>query len=175
MLSLPARAHLPLYCMEANFSRWQGEGLDEVGIDTATGKVRVKVNPAFYRQLDVENLSGSAAKAKNVLGWEHTYNFKTLVREMVLSDLEKAKAGRLFATSYLDWLVKDGADVKVPGQHSPALTADSSISSDDEAAADRDMPPHTVSPHTASFDVLARKAEELEKLQGVKQANAVSA
>lgn len=80
--------------------------------EVATGKVRVRVNPAFYRQLDVENLSGSAAKAKRVLGWEPQYSFSTLAEEMVLSDLKKAKDGRIFATSWLDWLVEDCTDEK---------------------------------------------------------------
>lgn len=78
--------------------------------EVATGKVRVRINPAFYRQLDVENLSGSAAKANRVLGWEPEYSFKMLVEEMMLSDMEKAKAGRLFASSYLDWLAKDSIE-----------------------------------------------------------------
>ncbi|CEJ92605.1 hypothetical protein VHEMI08246 [[Torrubiella] hemipterigena] len=91
---------------------WSGKGLDEVAKEVATGKVRVRVNPAFYRQLDVENLSGSAAKARRVLGWEPQYNFQTLVEEMVLSDLEKAKAGRIFATSYLDGLVEDDTGIE---------------------------------------------------------------
>ncbi|KAF9775758.1 hypothetical protein IL306_006113 [Fusarium sp. DS 682] len=83
---------------------WSGAGLDEVGIDSASGKVRVKVNPAFYRQLDNQNLLGSAAKAQQVLGWKPKYSFEALVEEMVLSDLEAVKTGRIFSNTNLDWI-----------------------------------------------------------------------
>ncbi len=49
--------------------RWEGSGLEEQGIDEATGKVRVKVNPAWYRPTDVDNLWGDPTKARTVLGW----------------------------------------------------------------------------------------------------------
>lgn len=82
-------------------------GLDEVGTDSASGTVRVKVNPEFYRPLENDNLLGSAAKAKRLLGWEPQYSFKMLVEEMVLSDIQAVKASRIFSTSYLDWLVDE--------------------------------------------------------------------
>jgi len=50
--------------------RWEGEGLDERGYDTATGKALVCVNPDFYRPTDVVDLWGDPAKAKTVLGWD---------------------------------------------------------------------------------------------------------
>ena len=49
--------------------RWEGEGLDEKGYDTATGKMLVCVNPAWFRPTDVDNLWGDPTKAKTVLGW----------------------------------------------------------------------------------------------------------
>ncbi|KAI7763807.1 hypothetical protein LZL87_012705 [Fusarium oxysporum] len=84
---------------------WSGTGLDEVGIDTVSGKTRVKVNPEFYRPLDNQNLLGSATKAKKVLGWKPTYSFEALVEEMVLCDVEAVDTGRIFSNSYLDWVV----------------------------------------------------------------------
>lgn len=79
--------------------------MDEVGVDSVSGKIRVKVNPDFYRPLDNQNLLGSAAKAKRVLGWTPTYTFEALVEEMVLCDIEAVNTGRIFSNSNLDWVV----------------------------------------------------------------------
>jgi GDPmannose 4,6-dehydratase len=81
--------------------------VDEVGVDSASNKVRVKVNPDFYRPLDNQNLLGSAAKAKRVLGWTPTYSFEALVEEMVLCDIEAVNTGRIFSNSNLDWVVSE--------------------------------------------------------------------
>lgn len=62
--------------------RWEGEGLDEVGIDTVSGKTIVKVDPKYFRPAEVETLLGDPSKAKRNLGWNPKYNFKTLVKEM---------------------------------------------------------------------------------------------
>ncbi len=75
----------------------------EVGFDSVTSKVRVRVNAEFYRPLENANLLGSAAKARLVLGWEPEYNLESLVEEMVLSDIEAVKTGKIFANSWLDW------------------------------------------------------------------------
>ena len=61
---------------------WQGEGLDEVGIDTITGKTIVKVNPKYFRPAEVESLLGDATLAREELGWKPKYNFQQLVDEM---------------------------------------------------------------------------------------------
>lgn len=50
--------------------RWEGEGVDEVGKESDTGKIRVKINPKYYRPTEVELLIGDASKAKQKLGWE---------------------------------------------------------------------------------------------------------
>ncbi len=69
---------------------WQGEGMDEKGIDKATGKVLVEVSPDFYRPTDVVNLWGDPTKAKTELGWNPIKtSFKDLVRIMVEHDMEK--------------------------------------------------------------------------------------
>ena len=70
---------------------FQGEGLDEKGIDKATGKVVVEVSPDFYRPTDVVNLWGDPSKAKKELGWNpQTTSFEELVRIMVKHDMHKA-------------------------------------------------------------------------------------
>lgn len=69
---------------------WQGEGMNEKGIDKATGKVLVEVSPDFYRPTDVVNLWGDPTKAKTHLGWNPTKTtFEELVRIMVEHDIQK--------------------------------------------------------------------------------------
>ena len=72
---------------------FKGEGMDEVGVDKATGKVVIQVSPDFYRPTDVVNLWGDPTKAKTVLGWNPTKTtFDRLVKIMVESDMKKAAA-----------------------------------------------------------------------------------
>lgn len=67
-----------------------GEGLEEKGIDKATGKVLIEVSPKFYRPTDVVNLWGDPSKAKQELGWNPTKtSFTELVELMVAHDLKK--------------------------------------------------------------------------------------
>ena len=74
---------------------WQGEGMDEKGIDKATGKVLVEVSPDFYRPTDVVNLLGDPTKAKTELGWDPTStSFEELVKLMVESDMKKVAVER---------------------------------------------------------------------------------
>ncbi len=73
--------------------RWEGEGVDERGIDTATGRVLVEVDPRFFRPADVEQLLGDPTKAREKLGWNPTKTpFTELVRIMVDHDLRKVNA-----------------------------------------------------------------------------------
>ena len=88
---------------------FQGEGLDEKGIDKATGKVVVEVSPDFYRPTDVVNLWGDPSKAKKELGWNpQTTSFEELVRIMVKHDMHKvavenvADALRVNLAEYLE-------------------------------------------------------------------------
>ncbi|MDD3028039.1 MAG: GDP-mannose 4,6-dehydratase [Erysipelotrichaceae bacterium] len=67
---------------------FKGEGVDEVGIDKATGKVVVKVNPKFFRPAEVELLIGDPAKAEKELGWVRHISFDELVERMVKNDLD---------------------------------------------------------------------------------------
>lgn len=67
---------------------WQGEGVEEKGIDAATGKVLVEVSPEFFRPAEVDLLLGDPTKAKTVLGWNpRKTSFEELVRRMVNHDL----------------------------------------------------------------------------------------
>lgn len=70
---------------------WQGEGVDEIGIDKATGKTVVAVNPKFFRPAEVDIILGDPSKAEEKLGWKRKVSFEELVKRMVLSDLEKVK------------------------------------------------------------------------------------
>ena len=91
--------------------RWQGEGVDEVGIvdglvgdldpptnQPALGQVIVRVDPRYFRPTEVETLLGDASKARNVLGWEPRVTFEELVTEMVREDLAIAQREQLCAT-----------------------------------------------------------------------------
>ncbi len=72
---------------------FRGEGMDEKGIDKATGKVLVEISPDFYRPTDVVNLLGDPTKARVELGWNPTKtSFEDLVRIMVEHDMEKTAA-----------------------------------------------------------------------------------
>lgn len=79
---------------------WRGEGVDEVGVDAASGKTVVRIDPAYFRPTEVDLLLGDPSKAKAKLGWSHTTSFSDLVREMMEADLA-AIAGRTPAGSPL--------------------------------------------------------------------------
>ncbi|MDB4990640.1 MAG: GDP-mannose 4,6-dehydratase [Myxococcaceae bacterium] len=70
---------------------WSGRGDDEVGIDTATGKAIIKIDPRYQRPAEVETLLGNATKAREKLGWRARTSFTELVHEMVDADLEAAQ------------------------------------------------------------------------------------
>ena len=73
---------------EAGISlRWEGEGIDEKGIDTVTGKVLVEVDPKYFRPAEVEQLLGDPTKAKTLPGWNlRKTSFEELVKLMVRHD-----------------------------------------------------------------------------------------
>ena len=69
--------------------RWQGEGVQEQGIDQATGRVLVEVDPKYFRPAEVETLLGDPTKAKTLLGWNpQKTSFEELVRLMVEHDVQ---------------------------------------------------------------------------------------
>ncbi len=90
--------------------RWEGEGLDEKGIDIATGRVLVEVSPDFYRPTDVVNLWGDPTKAKGLLGWNPSKtSFEQLVKIMTDADMAKVaveEAGEKVRTNLAEYLEK---------------------------------------------------------------------
>ena len=74
---------------------WQGSGVDEVGVDTATGKQIVAVDPRYFRPTEVETLLGDPAKAKKLLGWKAKTSVNDMVSEMVAADFEEAQRDAL--------------------------------------------------------------------------------
>jgi GDPmannose 4,6-dehydratase len=76
---------------------WHGEGVDEVGVDIATGRPLVRVDPRYFRPTEVESLLGDASKARALLGWTPAVEFPALVAEMVAADLEIAKRDAMVA------------------------------------------------------------------------------
>ena len=68
---------------------WQGEGLDENGVERATGRVLVEVDPKYFRPAEVDQLLGDPSKAKEVLGWNpRKTSFQDLVRIMIEHDMK---------------------------------------------------------------------------------------
>ncbi|MFT6982705.1 MAG: GDPmannose 4,6-dehydratase [Crocinitomicaceae bacterium] len=68
--------------------RWQGEGVDEVGLDN-DGNVVVEIDPKYFRPAEVDRLWGDSTKARTELNWKTTYSLQEIVSEMVASDLKK--------------------------------------------------------------------------------------
>ena len=84
--------------------RWQGAGVDEIGIvaelmnvslPLQVGQTLIKIDPRYFRPTEVETLLGDATKAQTKLGWTPRISFVELVREMVQSDLEMAQRDEL--------------------------------------------------------------------------------
>ena len=69
--------------------RWEGSGLDLIGIDEKSNKVIIKINPKYFRPTEVDQLIGDPGKANTVLGWKHEVNFQELTRMMAEADLKK--------------------------------------------------------------------------------------
>ena len=75
--------------------RWEGKGADEKGVDAATSRVLVEIDPRYFRPTEVGHLVGDPAKAHQKLGWRHTVEFDELVREMVDADRKRIAAKRI--------------------------------------------------------------------------------
>lgn len=77
--------------------KWQGSGIDEIGIDTKTNKVIVSINPKFFRPTEVTSLCGDSTKAKIILGWNPLKtNFNELVSIMAESDKKKVETDKIY-------------------------------------------------------------------------------
>jgi GDPmannose 4,6-dehydratase len=68
--------------------RWEGQGVDEKGLDAATGKCLISIDPRYFRPTEVDLLLGDPKKAETVLGWRHETSAHELAREMVREDLK---------------------------------------------------------------------------------------
>jgi GDPmannose 4,6-dehydratase len=73
---------------------WEGEGINEVGINSATKEVLVRIDERYFRPTEVEFLLGDPAKANQKLGWTCEVTFEELVKEMVKKDIEFLADGR---------------------------------------------------------------------------------
>ncbi|KZW00355.1 GDP-mannose 4,6-dehydratase [Exidia glandulosa HHB12029] len=71
--------------------RWEGSGLEEVGIDVQTGRVVVRIDEKYFRPAEVELLLGNPAKAEKKLGWKPKITFEALCKEMVAADVEASQ------------------------------------------------------------------------------------
>lgn len=71
---------------------WSGKGLDEIGSDAETGRVRVRIHPRYFRPTEVRHLLGDSRRARALLGWSPTMTTELILREMIRADL-KATAG----------------------------------------------------------------------------------
>jgi len=79
---------------EAGMSlEWRGSGADEVGVDRASGRTVVRVDPEYLRPTEVDLLVGNPAKARRRLGWTHTVGLADLVKEMVAADIALLRDG----------------------------------------------------------------------------------
>lgn len=74
---------------------WRGQGVDEVGVDSATGAILVRIDKRYFRPTEVEFLLGDPTKAKNQLGWAPRVSFGELVKMMVEEDLKLAERDQL--------------------------------------------------------------------------------
>ncbi len=77
---------------------WKGKGVDETGVDRKSGRILVRIDPAYFRPTEVDLLIGDASKAKEKLGWRPKTVFAQLVKEMVASDLAAARKEAAIAT-----------------------------------------------------------------------------
>jgi GDPmannose 4,6-dehydratase len=73
---------------------WRGQGVDETGVDAATGQTLIAIDPRYFRPTEVDQLLGDSSKARAKLGWSHTTTFPQLVAEMVQSDLKTVEKER---------------------------------------------------------------------------------
>jgi GDPmannose 4,6-dehydratase len=68
---------------------WRGKGINEIGIDSKTNKIIIKIDPYYFRPTEVNELRGDSRKARKELKWKPEVSFKKLVHEMVQKDIEK--------------------------------------------------------------------------------------
>ncbi len=83
-------------CKEVGIKlRWEGKGIHEKGIDAASGKSLVEVDPRYFRPAEVDTLLGDSTKAREKLGWVPEITLDEMVAEMVREDLKIAERDEL--------------------------------------------------------------------------------
>ena len=70
---------------------WRGAGVDETGVDAATGRPLVEIDPRYFRPTEVDRLCGDPRKAAEKLGWRHETSLEDLIAEMVRDDVSVAR------------------------------------------------------------------------------------
>ena len=70
---------------------WRGSGVDEKGFEAGTDRVRIEIDPRYFRPTEVDLLIGDPSKARHKLGWRHRVGFDSLVEEMVDQDLSRMR------------------------------------------------------------------------------------
>ena len=83
-----------------------GTGVDEKGVDKATGRVIIEVDPRYFRPTEVDLLLGDSSKARKELGWQPKYDLSALVKEMVEEDMKEAQKEK--------FLKNEGYEVLIP-------------------------------------------------------------
>lgn len=97
--------HSVRYFCEKAFSEvgielvWEGEGVDERGINRATGEVIIRIDPRYFRPTEVDLLLGDASKARQVLGWQPRCSLDEMISEMVASDLREARDEQMLSNN----------------------------------------------------------------------------
>jgi GDPmannose 4,6-dehydratase len=90
------RHFVELTCRAGNIDlEWQGEGADETGVDRASGRTIVRINPRYYRPAEVDLLIGDPAKARAELGWQAETSLEELCTMMLRADEERVATGRI--------------------------------------------------------------------------------
>jgi GDPmannose 4,6-dehydratase len=74
---------------------WQGEGQATEGRDRRTGRLMVRIDPAFYRPADINLTVGNPAKAARRLGWQARLGFEALIGMMIEADMTRLKTGQI--------------------------------------------------------------------------------
>ena len=75
---------------------WRGEGVNEKGYDTGSGKCLIELSEKYYRPAEVELLLGDSSKAQNILKWKPNTSFEELIDLMLNNDIEEVKKGTQF-------------------------------------------------------------------------------
>ena len=92
------RAFVELAAAKLGFTlKWRGAGVEEKGLDAATGRSLVRIDPRYFRPTEVDTLLGDATKARKELGWTPEISFEALVAEMIEADLALAERDALIA------------------------------------------------------------------------------